>query len=855
MATTHLPPNLDLSTLTSSAALFSPNDPAQHGHHHQQTHHQNYTLPQIRAIHNALHSQVADVSARLRTQVGSSYRELLGTADTIVAMRADMEDVLATLGGMGGRCGRGVVGGKVQGLRAFSNSTTTSTTTSSTTRSSRSVEEDMSGGRKGRVCTTGPDLGAAARRGLLEGVGLGLREVLRRRQHHQQDQGDDHGVGRGQRLVLAARLYVLGRLLVKSFAGGKETDGVVEAARKSLETVHRARLTRSVDAVLRSASDRAMVQGDVLQALSAYSLATSSGARDVLAHLLRVRAEAIAMALQLDGEERVARNPKDVLRALGLYTKTLLDVQTLVPHKLTEALVVLKQDRLLENASLREMEGLRLDVYKRWCGDEIQFYTPFIRHDDLDGKQAREMLSNWAEKGSEVLLQGLEKTLETMTEFKAIVELRTSVLKLWIAEGGKARGFDPSEMLDELREAINKHMLRVLEAKVGKLRLVGSEVSAALDTWREGITDSHQSLWEVSSFDTDLSNGAAQFTQDVVARLYGRNNAVSKAVASYKSWFRVIDDVGHVVDQIKRQRWDNDVDEIEDEETIEERQKLLSKDDPLALSEHLNRLLVEAFKQLDDQLITLWNSQREGPNSGTVAMYCLRLLRDIRARLPDLEAVRGFGLAAVPSLHEAVASAVIVSPLDEFVTVALARKTVVGKSLWEGEPALPGSPSPGAFRLLRNLVTAMGDAGGDLWSPAAVAVLKRQLSKQMSDAWLEVLGVLDGPDEAKVKDVDEADAKDVDETEAEDGEAAAQDATEKVTASLSQQDVLVQWLMDIYYLRQVFGSDEDLNELEQAVYQRVGTETAKERLAKASREYFKRTSLLFGLLIPQPGSG
>jgi hypothetical protein len=628
--------------------------------------------------------------------------------------------------------------------------------------------------------------------------------------------------------------------LVKGFGEGK---GAV--ARKSLEGVHQGRLARGIDAVLRNGSDRLMKQGDVLRVLGAYSLATSSGARDVLAHFLRVRAEAIAMVLGMGDEERAARNPKDVLRALGLYTKTLLDVQNLVPHKLTEALVALKEERLLENTSLKEMEGLRLDIYKRWCGDEIQFYTPFIRHDDLDGAQARELLARWAEKGSEVLLEGLEKTLESMTEFKAIVDLRTSVLKLWIAEGGKARGFDPSEMLDQLREAINKHMLRVLEAKVAKLRLVGSEVSAALDAWREGITDRHQSLWDVTSFDTDLSNGAAQFAQDVVARLYGRNDAVSKAVASYKSWFHVIDDVGQVVDQLKRQRWDNDVDEIEDEETIEERQKLLSKDDPLALSEHLNRLLVDAFRRLDDQLTTLWNAQREGPNNGAVAMYFVRLLRDIRARLPDLEAVKGFGLAAVPSLHEAVARSAIVSPLDEFATGALARRTVVGRSLWEGEPPLPGSPSPGTFRFLRSLTVAMGDAGGDLWSPAAVAVLKHHLEAQISEAWIEALGALSTAETVEAEGAEGAKA-------GEEG-AAEQDtnnkaADEKGTESLVQRDLLVQWLLDIHYLRQFLGPD-TLKDLGDAVYERSGLEqTAKERLAKASQDYFKKTGLLFGLL-------
>ncbi|KAK3901664.1 hypothetical protein C8A05DRAFT_16172, partial [Staphylotrichum tortipilum] len=658
---------------------------------------------------------------------------------------------------------------------------------------------------------------------------------------------------KGEELVLAARLYVLGRLLVKSFgegAGGKE----VAVPRRGLETVHQARLARGIDAVLRSGSEKAMREGHVVKALSAYSLATSSGARDVLAHFLRVRAKAIAMALEVDAEERPApvRNPKDVLRALGLYTKTILDVQALVPHKLTEALFALKEERLLENAALKEMEGLRLDVYGRWCGDEIHFYKPFIRHDDLDLKQAREMLAGFADKGSDVLLHGLEKTLEGMTEFKAIVELRTSVLRLWIAEGGKARGFDPSEMLDRLRAAINTHMLRVLEAKVAKLRLIGSEVSAALNAWREGATDKHRALWDVSSLDTELAHGAASFAQDVVARLHGRGDAVSKAVAGYRSWFRVIDDVGQVVDQLRRQRWDNDVDEIEDEETIEERQRLLARDDPAALGAHLDRLLIDAFRRLDDQLSTLWTARRAGPDSGAVATYFLRLLRDVRARLPELEnpAVRGFGLAAVPSLHEALAAAVAVAPLDEFVTGALARRTVVGRGLWEGsEPALPGLPSPGAFRFLRALAVAMGDAGGDLWSPAAVAVLKRQLARQVGEAWLEVLGSLVVREQAE-EDGKEDKEESGDEDEKEESEKEKGEEDIKASSNAGHQDLLIQWLMDVNYLQLFLGTDSDsLKDLAEAVYQKSGLEAAsKERLGKAAQDYFKRTSLLFSLL-------
>src|SRR5688572_3961148 len=94
---------IDPSIITSSAEVFS----------------SNHTLPQIRALHKTLHVQIEEKAARLRTQVGGSYRELLGTADSIVRMRGDNDAVQELLGQMGGRCGRAIVASKAKGLGDF----------------------------------------------------------------------------------------------------------------------------------------------------------------------------------------------------------------------------------------------------------------------------------------------------------------------------------------------------------------------------------------------------------------------------------------------------------------------------------------------------------------------------------------------------------------------------------------------------------------------------------------------------------------------------------------------------------------------------------------------------------------
>ncbi|KAM0077016.1 hypothetical protein ACKRZS_011170 [Fusarium odoratissimum] len=813
--------DVDTSKLTSSAQIFSPNN----------------TLPQIRAIHKSLHVAIEEKSTRLRTQVGSSYRDLLGTADTIVHMRDDNDVVQELLGKMGGRCGRAVISAKATGLANFV-------------------------AKENKYATS-----IAARLRLLDACVLVVGRILKG------SGGLGDNVKKGDRLVLSTKVLVLSRLLIKSLsddATDTSSRQAIETARASVSKLRR-RLLRNVEKVFERAGDETERE-DVQKALCAYSLATSSGARDVLRHFLHVRAEAMGLAFEAEENNR-KRSADDVVQSLRLYSRTLLDVQALVPGRLSLALSGLKSHRLLADPGLKQLEGLRLDIYERWCDEEIQYFTPFVRHDDLDGSQAREMLAAWSEKGSEVLLDGLKKTLNTMSEFKSIMELRTNVLELWIRDGGKARGIDPSEMQDSLREAINSRMLEVLDTKVSKLRLVGSEVSASLGRWKDGITDEHVSIWNEEGYDEALAGGAAPFVQEVVSRFYGRNDAVSKAAHSYKSWYHVIDDVKEVVEQLRRQRWDNDYDEIEDEETIEARQKLLSKDDPQMLQERLDATLDKSFKELEDQIQSLWDERAESSRNGKVAMYFLRVLRDIRHQLPERPSIKSFGLKAVPSMHEKVAVAVSQPTLEEFSTQGLSQRVVVGRPLWDGEPALPNQPSPEIFQFLRSLSLSMSDEGADLWTKAAVSVLKKHLTEQLCKMWeaAVVENSVDNKEDIKDKKSNEVDAKEKDDDDTEDENAEEtdekkasaeeelpkpEDASEEQKPGLSAEqktDVFTQWLFDIALLRRCIGNTESagssFQNLEDNVYRHSKLdEAAKDRILKSANDFWQRASLLFGLL-------
>ncbi|KAK5989182.1 hypothetical protein PT974_10682 [Cladobotryum mycophilum] len=796
----------------------------------------NHTLPQIRSIHKALHVEIEDKAGRLRTQVGSSYRDLLGTADTIVQMRGDNDAVQDLLGKMGWRCGRTVVSTKATGLAKF-----------------------MSKEKKS-------DVADAARQKLLDSCFLVVGRILKGKGQL------DNGVTTGDGLVLATKVWVLSRLLVKSLGtefSNEEARQAVETARKTLDSLRR-RLRRALEKTLGKVSQDSDRE-DILKALCAHSLVNSSGAKDALRYFLEVRGKAMTLGMEESGYVRTA---DDVIQALKLYTRTLLDVQALVPGKLSQTLQGLTKNPLLEDTSLQQLEGLRLDIFERWCSEEIQYFTPFIRHDDLEGKQAREALTDWSEKGGDVLLEGLNKTLAHMADFKSIMELRTSVIQLWIREGGKVRGFDPQDTQDSLREVFNSRMLAVLETKVSKLHIVGSEVKATLEGWQKGTTGKLPGLWEEDGYHEALSRGAASFIQEVASRFYGRSDAVSKAINCYSSWFHVIHVVKDVVESLKKQRWDNDYDEIEDEETIEARQQLLSKDDPNMLQDKLDTTLDTSFKALEDEIRKLWEDRADGDKNGEVAMYLVRVLRDIRRQLPKRETIGKFGLVMVPSMHRKIAMCVSTPPATQFATTSLSKRTVVGRPLWEGVPALPNQPSSEVFQFLHGLSRAMADAGVDLWTSAAAAALKQYVSEQLCQVWnkeLEALSSTSGVIEPEKKEEEKQGGEKSDENEEngdneekdeneEKGENEAKDEREDEKVEDSSltieqaQEICTQWLFDISLLQCSIGSGSGeaadvLEKLEEAVFKKSGLEDqSRQRIGKAARGFWNRTNLLFGLL-------
>jgi hypothetical protein len=787
-----------------------------------------YPLPQVRQFQKQLQVALEEKNARLRTLVGGSYRQLLGTAEMIVDMRRDIEVAETKLARVAEGCSRSAVGKKVAGLGKLG------------------YARHIDG-------ADGVNIGWIARMKVLDGSVLVVGRLLRGKE--QNLKGIEQS--RGRRLIAAAKVLVLSRLLIKTLGDevkcGDNTpegaDGLVEEMRKKLRSLRR-RLLRAVERMLEKVDgDRE----DLIYSLCAYSLATSSGARDVLHHFLHIRGEAIAMASEYDDEAlKEGEREEIILRALRLYTTTLLDTQALVPRRLSEALLGLKAAPLLKDETVRGLEGLELDISERWFGDEIMFFTPYIRHDELDGPQAVDMLKGWAKKGSEVLLQGFEKSLGRTVDFKKVVDIRTKILEQWIREGGKARGFDSTVMLDGLRKVVNDQMVRLLEARITKLHLVGTEIEAVLGSWTSSVANTQSKLWINDLLEIDLVAGAGPFKEAIISGIHGRDNTLLRVIKGYETWLHLVDDLVQNIEKLRRQRWNDDIDSLEDDDFLETRSTLLSKNDPQMLQEHMESSLDQAYKDLHQKIATLLATHNDGDTRGRISIFVLRILRDIRAALPKRPDLSSFGLSLVSEIHKTLVTSVSSGVIASFMKSNLNCKKPVGRPLWEGSPELPVQPSPSTFRFLHGLTSSMASAGSDLWSPAALSVLKDHLREVLGREWKEALPSADAKEAVQVNG-----HKDDSETPSEvDGDAESNcdiNATQADEAQL--RDILTQSLFDVLVLQHYLqpprdgNSDNALAGLEEHLKSRIElTDPLEKRLRQASQEYWRRTSLLFGLL-------
>lgn len=743
-----------------------------------------HPLPVVRKLESELRTNISSNQEKLRSLVGASYRDLLGTAERIIDMDVQIQLVESNLTSIGRRCDYRVV---------------------------ECGRENLAGLRKvaGRRVEEGKLEGMArvkVLKGALEAVGRVVRK------------GGDALVG--------AKLLVLGRLLMKSVSEGGGMVEVVEELRKKMGILRKKLLVYVERSLVRTSGDRV----SLANTLCAYAMITSSAPKDVLRHFLRVRYEQLETKAEEPSEARV-------LEMLEVYGKTLLDTRELFPRRCAEALSQLAKAPLLQDPQVANMQELNLDIYQRWIPEDIRTFTPWVRHDQLTSSEAAEGLKAWVRQAQTTLLQGIETCLQTQDQVKDVLSTRRTVLMKYLSVSSKIRNDQFSDAIDRIRTAFMTRLeeLAVQSSDLSQIALVDSSISKPPS---EGTKQA--SVWDLASKPIYQRAGALAFRSAILDHRHGRQGVVKQEHIALDNWLNQLNTFWDVVTSMRSLKWDDDLDfdlDDLDYEGDEALQDILSKNDPAQIELKLGQVTAEAFQAT---YARIEEAAEKEVNSATL----IRLLREVDQRRLSLgDRVAGKPIAntlLISTLHASIAEQACAKPLEQL-SASPGRRAFISTTIWDGTPPLPIQPSPSTFRFLWSLQRSMAAMGEDLGSPTAVNALKTHVSKSLSSS--DVATILSpstterNPNaeasKAAIEAAEDATLPTAGIPSARNTEACIQRLFD--TLYLSH---VLSTPQDGSPLESVAAKLREGGDIDEA---------ARQRLAKSAREYWKRTYLLFGL--------
>lgn len=677
----------------------------------------------------------------------------------------------------------------------------------------------------------------------------------------------------GQSVLLAAKVLVLSRLLHTKLSQEPKPPSYLVSLRNRIASLRR-RVLSKVDRRFKSLE---LPRDVLLETMCAFSLATSSSLKDVLRYYHHIRLEAIS-----ENMEESTNGNDNMLLAMRLYVKTLRDSQAVIPGQLANALEKLKSTSLFKDYDVNSLMELNLDVHERWIAEDIKTFTPYIRHNDLSKAEAEKLLKQWAKQAFSSFLNGLRKRIQDVRDPLALTYLRRELVELWLSNHQHSLGVDTAETLDGLRDVFNAQATRIVQSRASSLDRVSSMVQKVLQDWQPGVSDSAPSLWDHSMTSVEMAKGGKEFRESLMIRTMGRNEPLDRVCKEHSTFLKSITAIEEVIKKLRETKWADDVDDVDEEDDLlDNKQVLLSEDDPGLLQEELNNALHKAYTDLQ---MMLHKASPDGndPDRDQKSSFLIRVWRELRQHLPKSYQTHKLGLSSIPTLQNNIIDKALCLPLRRC-SKRLAKFSVAyrlqTRPLWEGNPALPVLPSTWTYCFLLDLVSSMTQSGSDMWSVNAVNALKRELIVRIApltegskeSAAERINGHVNGDaaaheinpelhsgdnsEEGENNGEDQADGDKLDVSTGEHANGIIPNRNHDSHSEDEPNDTKIQAFFDVSYLinataiKNMDLKENRLTQLQESLVNEVDLEAkAVQRMKKDAGLYWKRTSLLFGLL-------
>jgi conserved oligomeric Golgi complex subunit 1 len=763
-----------------------------------------YPLPVVRKLEQQLRKNIDENRQKLRSLVGASYRDLLGTAERIIEMDGQITTVEEQLSDIGRRCNAPTL---------------------------ERIGDNHARMVKTRVTQEKERLGIMAQRKVLQSALTAAARTMRA----------------GGDALLVSKLLVLARLLHKSVSESSQAPAVLPSLQKEFNRLRKRLFSFIEGALVKKSTEKA----SLANALCAYSLVSSSVPKDVLRHFLQVRFHQIEVKSEQPSED-------DILDMLQVYERTVSDTRGLFPKLLIESLSRLTQAPLLDDAQVRDQYALNLDIYGQWIADSVRAFTPWVRHDQLLSSDVNDALASWSKQAQKCILAAMKDCVERtnsddqVQDASTILDMRKQVVLQYLGLSSHSRDGDFVQTIKELR-TLYLEKLKLLASNVADAGKGAIDLS---DTSGKKDRQAALNLWDLAANDIDLSRGGKRLRSDVNSRRCGHDRDITSYTYRLDDWMTTLDTFSSLIQRMRTTKWDEELEiDFDDIPDGEETKEGLNKGDPDSLQDHFRTAVLRALQWSYTRIQELCDAETEP----TTLLRILRGLRQRQLLIQEQYGILEFDeqyLSMAGTFHTRTAHLVASASLEQYY-VSLQKGPRVAVTLWDGSPALPVQPSPDTYRMLLSLHKAMSGLGGDLWSPRAVAALKDSLDGRLAEllASSPAISKQDGGltnGHSESQDGEDKTSVDSEQAQVNGAEGSAE----------TQRNRQLQLVFDVMYLRRIItkstsphaGEAEGLRKEIAELQKRLELpEALIERLRKSANEYWKRTFLLFGLLAPEGG--
>ncbi|KKY28560.1 hypothetical protein UCRPC4_g00549 [Phaeomoniella chlamydospora] len=813
-----------------------------------------YPLATTRQIERQLRANASGNKERLRSLVGSSYRDLLDTAERISEIDHRMQTTESQLSSIGVNCN---------------------------TRRLQEKLEDVKAQRAQHANTDNATWSYSGQLILLQKCKVVVSRLLK-----------SHGS-----VLLAAKLLTLSRLLHKTLSQNEAAAQLGESFRKHFLSLHLA-LQKRIDKIFASANGP--TEG-LIETICAFCLATSSSSTDAVKHFQRIRLETIKHLLEDAGELHGS-----VAHAMHLFVQTLRITRALFGRRTSDAFTSIRSQPLVEDADLKGVDEIALDIYSVCVPVEVRNFVPWVKYVDSTRSETTSFCKSWSETAFERLEAGLSSRLQSVQSIEEVLKIRKSVLGIWLESWSSSPSHEPSVILEALRKTFNSRMSAIFQAECGEITRISEQLHTTLGN--DCGASARPILWDADFALSSVANGASTFKETLISRHLGLSEHDLSLAESMDTWVLKIQEGKSSISRISEIKWSSLIEDEQDDEeeqdinnrapklTVRSIEKMLQNGDMDLLSVGQSESLRASLTTLQINIVqlsdSLLKSDVEHPSSHSATRSCL-LLRTVRSlsqrlasALPDYDLGKLYSV--ITDHHGLLANFVSDQVIDR---IPKHRNPLAMQHLWEpissgpvkedspgtrnssgssssaGKP-LPTIPGPAIFQLLQNVVDEMSVLGPDLWTKSALEKLRASLWSKLLSKDLDLFARQIPCVGTQINGIDTTgpspEPSSANSNQPNGNQSGLGVPNGKIKSSpgppVAGDDECnrgrVQSVYDYLYLQCALGSaivshDSTLISLEELRTQSGLTSSDIKTLENRSKDYWNRTSLLFGLLVHQ----